>query len=170
MVMVTFIEILNRLTSDEILILEYINSPQNIVAIPNLSDEEAKQYKLPTDISAIAIHNSFPVIDIRIFSTDIVGFKNHTKNFNSLDEKIHLSAPENIYSYIDNMTSLGLVERKPGIKFAIEKIYYHLENHKSIINFKSSLNESTQPKIEFERGRIDITDLGEKLLLLCSKK
>ena len=90
------------------------------------------------------------------------------KNFNCLKENILLTAPENIDLYIDNMISLGLLERTLGEKFATEKIYDHLEKHKEVVGIRSKL--LSNQRLELRKGKINTTDLGIKLLALCSHK
>jgi hypothetical protein len=60
-VLITFIEILNRLSADEIKILEYINSPFNNISIPELTEAEIKQHGLSKDIRNVNITGSLPV-------------------------------------------------------------------------------------------------------------
>jgi hypothetical protein len=169
-VMVTFIEILNRLTSDEISILEYINSDHNKVEIPELTELEIKQHGLSKEIKFISTFGSFPVLDVKIKNEGLTGYKILQKNFNNLTNTIEFTSPENIDSYIDNMTSLGLIERIHDFRFALDKVYSQLENHPNIISLKKVIESEPGKKVEFNRGRIDITGLGEKLLLICSNK
>jgi len=169
-VLVTFIEILNRLTADEIKILEYINSPLNQIKVPELTEEEAKNYGISKNIQTLDISGSLPVIDIHQKTKEQTGYRVLKKNFNCLREYIELSSPENIDSYIDNMISLGLLEKRHMFRFAIDKIYYHLENHPIVLAIKKKIESNPKLIIEFEDGRIDITDLGRKLLALCSRQ
>ncbi len=167
-VMLTFIEILNRLTADEIKILEFINSPVNKVLIPELTEEELREFDLPKGTIELNIKGSLPVIDINSVTEGKKGYRTLLKNFSCLREIVSLDYPANLGSYVDNMISLGLLEKKFGLTFAIEKIYHHLENHKSIQAIKTTLKP--EQKLNFDHGRIDTTDLGKKLLDLCSQR
>jgi hypothetical protein len=169
-VMVTFIEILNRLSADEIKILEYINSPSNQVSLPQLTQEEATKYGLNINTKTINIMGSLPVIDVKNETVGQPGYFILKKNFNYLQEKIILNTSENIDFYIDNLISLGLIEKKTNFRFANEKIYHCLEKHIAIETLKKQFETTPGFKISFQKGRIDITDLGKKLLSLCSKK
>lgn len=168
-VLVTFIEILNRLTADEIKILEYINSTSNIVEIPELTDAEVTDHGLPKDTKLLSITGSFPISDIRRSIEGQTGYRVLKKNLSYFTEKIKFDSPENIDSYIDNMISLGLIEKKHNFKFAIDKIYHRHGNHPDFLKFKLEAESDPKIKITLEHGRIDITDLGNKLLALCSK-
>lgn len=168
-VLVTFIEILNRLSSDEIKILEYICSPLNKVHIPDFSEEELPRYGLEKDTGYLIISGSLPVLEVQCTFEGQAGYKILEKNFNCLTDVIEMSAPKNLDPYIDNMISLGLVEKKYNFVFAIDKLYCHLENHPKLISLKKSLESDEKIKLNLIKGRIDATDLGKKLLSLCSK-
>lgn len=167
-VMVTFIEILNRLTADEIKILEYINSPENKLIAPELTDEEAVRFGLERGITELLLGSSLPVIDVNLRTEGQDGYKTLLKNFNCLEERVALDTPSNLRSYLDNMISLGLLERQFSLAFAVDKVYDHLENHHTIAIIQKKVNE--KQKLIFDRARIDTTELGAKLLSLCSTK
>lgn len=167
-VMVTFIEILNRLTADEIKILEFINSPENAVSIDDFTKDELTSYDLPKGIKKLVITGSLPVIDVNLHTDGKEGYRTLVRNFNYLHDKISLDYPDNLESYIDNMISLGLLEKEFSRIFAINKIYKCLENHSSVESMKNNLKPNQ--KVRLDRGRIDTTNLGKKLLALCTSK
>ena len=168
-VMVTFIEILNRLTADEIKIIEYIASPSNNVLVPDLTDDELKQSGLPKGTMLLNITGSLPFLEIRLETKGKIGFKLIMKNFNCLEENVEFDSVDNISSYIDNMISLGLVIIREDHKFSISKIYNHLEKHEKINVLKQAAVVNNQ-EIKLIKGRIDLTDLGRRLLSLCTSK
>lgn len=168
-VMITFIEILNRLTADEIKILEYVSSDENKIPTPKFTDEELVKYGLTEKIrntKEIPLAGGIPVVDIKIVKEGNQGYSLLKKNFCALEEKISLNEPNNLGSYFDNMTSLGLLERRFDVSYAIQNIYKHLEEHQEVALIKLDLEE--KQKVEFDRGKIELTDLGRKLLELCS--
>ena len=169
-VMVTFIEILNRLSADEIKMLEYINSPVNQVTLPELTEDDLVKYAIAKGTKVVNITGSLPVIDLNREIDGQEGYLTIKKNFNYIHEKIKLDTPENINFYIDNLISLGLFEKKYNFMFANEKIYHCLENHAEVIEIKNKVELTSGHKISFQKGRIDITNLGSKLLSLCSAK
>lgn len=160
--MLTYIEILNRITSDEIFILEYINSNENVISISEIQLEEAKKYGLPVGTTKVLLKGSLPVLDVNIQSINEAGYLTISKNFNLLDESLVLQNPENVDLYIDNLISLGLLEKKYKTTFAINKIYEHLENHPKIQVMKGQIVQGQ--RLDLDRGRIDTTSLGLKLL------
>jgi hypothetical protein len=167
-VMVTFIEILNRLSADEIKILEFINSPNNFVTVEDFTENEISTYDLPKDVKKLALMGSLPVVDVNLHTTGKTGYVTLVRNFNYIREKISLDYPSNLEPYLDNMISLGLLEREFSRTFAIGKIYDCLEKHIGVEKMKKNIG--TNQRIEFERGRLDVTNLGKKLLILCSPK
>ncbi|MFA5997792.1 MAG: DUF4393 domain-containing protein [Candidatus Paceibacterota bacterium] len=169
-VLITFIEILNRLTADEIKILEYINSPSNRVVIPEPTDAEIAQHGLEKGTRDVVITGSLPVMEIQRTVEGQTGYKVIAKNFNCLPEVVKLGASANLDAYIDNMISLGLIERQPNFVFAVDKIYHHLENNPRAIAIKDLIETDQKIKAKFQHGRIDITYLGKKLLSLCSRQ
>lgn len=166
-VMVAFIEILNRLSADELLILEHINSRKNIVIIEPLKEEQAKKYGLSVGLSSFDIAGGFPIIDVQLYADGRHFYTNLMTNFNFISTNLKLTDPSNIDSYIDNMISLGLLKKQFGKQYAVKEIYEALEKCPQIIEKQKSL--SSGEKIEFSRGRIDVTNLGTKLLNLCTK-
>lgn len=167
-VMVTFIEILNRLTADEIKILEFINSRDNFVIVEDFTEDELTTYNLPKGTKKLTLIGSLPIVDVNLHITGKTGYVTVVRNFNYLKEKIVLDYPNNLKSYLDNMISLGLLEREFSKTFAITKIYNCLEKHIEVEKMKKGLKPNQ--RIELERGRLDITNLGKKLLILCSPK
>lgn len=163
-VMVTFIEILNRLSADELKILEYVNSRENYAQIEDLTDEEAIKYNLHKDIKKVPIMGGFPVLNINIRKKDDPAYNTVRKNFNLIPELIELVVPENIDMYLDNLMSLGLLKKEQHNQYAFGKIYNFVEKNSYIKEVESKIGEDR--KLEIERGRIDITNLGLKLLNL----
>ena len=167
-VMVTFIEILNRLSADEIKILEFINSSNNFVMVGDFTEKELSTFDLLTDTKKLTLKGSLPVVDINLHTTDKTGYMTLVRNFNYIREKISLDYPSNLEPYLDNTISLGLLEREFSRMFAIPKIYGCLEKHSTVEKMKKGLGPNQ--RIELERGRLDVTNLGKKLLILCSPK
>lgn len=133
-VMLSFIEILNRVTSDEIKIIEYI----------------------------CANKGGVPTIDINIETQNETGYNAVEKNFNSIATKLSLLFPENIKSYLDNLISLGLLESPYGVYFTNKDRYEELKRNKRIDEINSNI--SSVQKVTFEEGIIRATDLCIRLV------
>ncbi|MFA6973487.1 MAG: Abi-alpha family protein [Parcubacteria group bacterium] len=166
-VMVTFIEILNRLSADELKIIEYVNSKENYAQVEGLTSEELVKYGLHEDVKKVSITGGFPVLNINIRKKDDPAYNTLRKNFSLIPELMKLIAPENIDMYLDNMMSLGLLKKEQDKRYAFTKIYEFLEKNSYIKKVESKIGEDR--RLEIERGRIDITNLGLKLLSLGGK-
>jgi hypothetical protein len=162
-VMLSYIEILNRVTADELKILEYINSKENNANISGWTDEEKAKYGIGNDIQFLALQGTIPIIAVKIKQK--IGYKMLIKNFNNLSEKISLDSHESIPSYIDNLISLGLVNRMFAETLAVKPIYKQLKNHKEISNIPLEHDQ----EIQTDEGKIDLTDLCKSLLALCQE-
>ncbi|MBU6339152.1 MAG: DUF4393 domain-containing protein [Rickettsiales bacterium] len=162
-VMLSYIEILNRVTADELRILEYINSEENKIDISGWSDEEKAEYGIENNARFLEMRGTIPIIDVRIKQKN--GYLTLIKNFNNLSEKISLDSDENIAPYIDNLISLGLINKPSSETLAIKPIYKQLKNHKKL----SEISLEQDQKINTNEGRIDLTDLCKSLLDLCQE-
>lgn len=165
-VLVTFIEILNRLTADEIKILEHIISPQNIITIPAITEEESTRCGLAIGTTQLNIQGALPILEIQRTTEGHEGYRVIDKNFTNIPDLISLNAPNNVDAYIDNLISLGLIERKAMFRFSISKAYHSLENHPKVLMIKARLETQEKVKMQLDQGRIDITGLGRKLIAL----
>jgi hypothetical protein len=171
-VILSFIEILNRVTADEIKILEFINSVKNttFVEASTIMTEEVKLLNPllnPETLVPIPLGKAIPMIDVHVETEGTPGYQILLNNFNNLPDSISLEFPENIDSYLDNLISLGLLHIPHGKGFANESIYKSLKEHQKVKGLEKNLQ--IKQKINFENSRIDLTNLSLKLLSLCSK-
>ena len=153
------------------LILEYINSSENVVNLTGLPNEDKEKYKLQNHAPQVPLQGSLPVIDVNLSlkkDTGFSGYKTLIKDFNIIHEKIKLQNPENINSYLDNLIALGLLYKPFGVRFAIKPIYNHLKEHQEIKKIERELGE--EQKLNLVEGKIEMTSLCKAMLFLCSKK
>jgi|GEM_PF-7132633 len=155
LVSVAFIEILNRLCADEIKILEFINSDQNLVFVTN---EGAEEY-------GINCNGFLPVVNIHINQKE-GGYILAIRNLSYLQGKVHLQFPENYNMYFDNMFALGLLLKPAMVRAQDKNIYKLLKEDPSIKNLETQLKEGQS--IGYSEGRIETTDLGKNLLRMGS--
>jgi hypothetical protein len=163
MVMLSYIEILNRVTADELKILEYINSEQNTADVSSAKTEDKIQYNIPENIQYLGLRGSLPVIDVKLMQK--VGYHMAVKNFNNLPDKISLDHGQNIAAYIDNLISLGLMIR-PFAEHLIQKPIYNELRNNPVISVMSLMPDQ---KIEIVEGKIDLTSLCYSLLAMCQR-
>jgi len=155
-VSVAFIEILNRLCADELKILEFINSNQNIVTVTN---PEGATY-------SINCKGVLPVMNVHIVQKD-GGYIVAIKNLNYMLGRLGLDSPENYNMYLDNMFALGLLLKPAMVRAKDDNIYTFLKEDLTIKTVESQLSEGQS--IEYGESRIETTDLGKQLLSVGSK-
>ncbi len=168
-VLPTFIEILNRLSSDEILILEHIGSSQNSVNLDGLDPDIRSKFGFSADLSSVNLKGSLPVLEIKLYRNNQEGYLLLERNFCILFEKVNLKFPNNISIYLDNLISLGLLEKPANESFALGYIYQDLENHEHVRRYQSQI-DSQQQRIELDKAKLNLTGLGKKLLMFGNRK
>jgi len=156
-VIVSFIEILNRLCADELKILEFINSDDNIFIYKNKEGEEEK----------MSFKGVLPVIDVRVKQKN-GGHIETLQNLSYLEDHVQLTCIINYNLYIDNLISLGLIKKPSLVKVLNDFHYSYLKENNSIQKLKNNLQEGQS--LEFVEGRLALTSLGESLLSISLKK
>lgn len=157
LVSVSFIEILNRLCADELKILEFINSHENIVTLEK--SDNTTYYSRLTGV--------LPVLNVHINQKD-GGYVVAIKNLSYLLNKVKLDSPQNYNMYLDNMFALGLLLKPAMISMNDKNIYVFLKKDPSIVEVEKQLSEGQS--IDYSEGRIETTDLGKQLLQIGSSK
>lgn len=166
-VLVTFIEILNRLSADELKILEYMNSADNYAQVEKLTAEEAVKYQVAENSTRVVITGGFPILDVNMHKKGEPDYVTLARGFNLISRHIKLAAPENISVYIDNLASLGLVEKEDSKSYSLFKMYDFMKKDAYIKKIESEVDSKYE--VKFVNGRVDITNLGLKLLNLGMK-
>lgn len=159
MVSVAFIEILNRLSADELKMLEYINSSANALMLANA---DGTKYSL-------SIQGSLPVINVHV-KRNAGGYFVANKNLSYILNAVKLDSPNNYNLYIDNMIALGLLIKPFGISANDKNVYKFIKELKveEINKIQSTLD--AEHAIDFAEARIETTDLGHQLIRVGSSK
>lgn len=158
-VSIAFIEILNRLSADEIRLLEYILSPANRLLLIN---NERACY-------TVGLAGSLPVINVHIKRKSggyIVAIKNLSYVLNQVD----LDNPSNFNLYIDNMIALGLMIKPFGTSTNDKNVYKYIKEIRADEIEKIEPTLDSEHHIDFAEARIEVTDLGRQLVQVGSKK
>ncbi|WP_299317048.1 DUF4393 domain-containing protein [uncultured Maribacter sp.] len=145
-----FIQIIDRLSPDEAIILKYLASLKNLQGVPLLS---------------IKHHN-----DPNASSQYVFIFKNET----GLESKLDLKFSENIKIYFDNLESLGLIQERnyyytdlePEFDKIIEEQKGLLEN---VFSKYTEQNELKRARKE-SKGMYEKTEFGELFISACIEK
>jgi len=139
-VSVSLIEILNRLSSDELKILEYMDSGKNMF----ISKEDGVNMPYP-------IRHTLPLVDVKLHQVGERDYRMVFRNFSDLDKKIELLSPKNIPRYFDNMVSLGLLHVEPNAKISKDEAYTSIESHPTVIQAKEGYPDDFE--IKFNRKK-----------------
>ena len=97
--------------------------PSFVEVIKQLSPDEAKILKSLTK-------DSYPIIDLRLVNPN-GSFKVIVRNYTDVADEIS-EHPNKIFSYLDNLKRLELIEIPVGMRIANESAYKHLEEHSEI--------------------------------------
>lgn len=159
LVSVAFIEILNRLSADELMMLEYINSPANSLMLQNT---DGVGYLL-------GLAGSLPVINVHV-KRNAGGYYVAIKNLSYIQNSIELGSPDNYNLYIDNMIALGLMIKPFGTSTNDKNVYKFIKELKAeeISSISSGLD--AEHSVDFSEARIELTDLGRQLIRVGSSK
>lgn len=104
--------------------------PSFVEVIKQLSPDEAKLLKSLTK-------DSYPIIDLMLVNPN-GSFKIIVRNYTDVADEIS-EHPNKIFSYLDNLKRLELIEIPIGMCIANESAYKHLEEHSEIKKYKNHL-------------------------------
>lgn len=93
-------------------------------------------------------------------------------NLTGMETDIELVCPKNIDIYIDNLSSLQIIESQGEIYKSDESIYTRLEV--KYLHIKSELNQwssstTDYKECEIQKGFFEITELGKSFIRACKK-
>lgn len=136
--------------------------PSFVEVIKQLSPDEAKLLKsLTTD--------SYPIIDLKRVKPS-GKFNVILRNFTDIADEI-CEHPDKIFSYLDNLKRLELIEIPFGTYIADESVYKHLEEHPYIKMIQTSVNVELgkDQTFKFERKYFRLTQYGRDFVDVCVK-
>ena len=134
--------------------------PSFVEVIKQLSPDEAKLLKSLTK-------NSYPIIDLRLVSPN-GEFDVIVRNYTDVADDI-CEQPNKIFSYLDNLERLELIEIPYGLHIANESAYKHLEEHSEIKKIQNAFNSKTDKDVkwEFNRKCFQLTQYGRDFVDVC---
>lgn len=135
--------------------------PSFVEIIKQLSPDEAKLLK---KISKEG--DSYPLIDVKL-NVNGGGYITQVHNFTLLAEGV-CDYPNNVFTYLDNLSRLKIIDIPFGIKLNNDEIYKKIESYEEIQN----LINSTVPEgysWEIERKKFEVTQFGKSFIETCVK-
>lgn len=170
-VSISFIEILNRLTADELKILEFIYDGKYCFKLTDekisKNDEKEKIIFTPNDKDEYCLGpmiKGIPIINVKqIYENG--NFIKLVEKYTILDILLGIKIDE-MNLYFDNLLSLGLIAIKHDEAYTKDFLYYDIENSEYIKNIAKKVLKN---KIKKERGILSITRMGMKLIEISRK-
>lgn len=137
---------------------KYFVHPAYVDIIKQLSPDEAKLLKY------LAKNPNQPLIDVLLDSPK-GGYTTQIHNFTNIGEGV-CENPGEIFSYLDNLERLKLIEIPFGVYINSDNIYKPLEEHKEI---RALLNSKVPNgyKFRIERHKFTLSAFGKNLIKIC---
>lgn len=148
----------NLLVSSMNIDTKYNVHPSFVDIIKQLTPDEAKFLK------HISNGNSYPLLGVDIKGSS-GGHKTVIKNFTNMAYGV-CDCPEAIFSYLDNLERLKLIDIYSDKWFTNELPYKSLEGHSYIQALVNSLVEAGQ-KYDFSKGMFELTSFGRDFIKVC---
>lgn len=155
-----FINLLAKASSTDTINLAH---PAFVQLIERLSVDEARIIKhlLNKDI--------VPCVSFRAHLTEGTGFQEILRNGTLLQFEIELLFPQNIKTYLDNLTSMGILNDSHGMHKQSEEIYnpiYEKYNYNSVN--ENYTKTGAFKNVSKEKSYYQITDFGKTFIRACN--
>lgn len=133
--------------------------PSYVDIIKQLCPDEAKLLKY------LSNNPDQPLIDVKLSDKKNGGYIVQVHNFTTIAENI-CDNPFEIFSYLDNLERLKLIEIMDGVYLKDETLYKPLEEHPEIKNLMNSKVE--EPLIhEIKRHKFELTAFAKNFIKVC---
>lgn len=178
-VLPAYVDILSRLTPDEVGILDLIYRNKNTykVLVKDVIRFVPEEFRQKYDCSKISHEtleslipypvDGIPYLEVRSCADEPDGgYRVVVKYFTDIDKKVVLSDPENCETYIENLQALGIFNLGLATLFPPISVYDCLEQE-ATRNYRSSIEQHSRT-MKLLRGRIELTPLAESFLAMCT--
>jgi len=142
--------------------------PAFIHIIDRMSIDEARLIDHLSNITFL------PFINVTLNSKEKVNeYEKLAWNLTGLEFDVELLCPKNIDTYLDNLSSLKIIESQGSIFKTNESFYKNLEGKYSKVigdyNHAASLSTDYNDTCEIQKGFYEITELGRSFIRACKK-
>lgn len=138
----------------------YRAHPAFVDMIKNMSPDEAKI------MNFLAQSGDQPLINIKLILNEQGHFRIVHRHLSLIGIKSRCAHPPLAANYLDNLERLGLIET-PDRFFTAENLYKEIEDHPQVVIIKNSLSNVQGAKVEIEKLKIEVTDLGKQFIRAC---
>jgi hypothetical protein len=129
--------------------------------------------RLSVDEARIVLHlnhkDHIPCISFRAHLKDNKGFLEILKNGTMLQFEVELLFPENIKTYLDNLSSMGILDSSHDKYKMDEEIYnplFEKYNYEQVN--KSHIESDAYDRVEKKKSYFQITDFGKAFIKACN--
>lgn len=155
-----FTNLLTKASSIETVNLAH---PSFVQLIERLSVDEARIIKYLKNKDII------PCISFQAYVKDGKGFILILNNATMLQFEIELLFPQNIKTYLDNLTSMGVLDISHGLHKMNENIYNPIYDiYKYEATNESYINSGAYERVEKVKSYYQITDFGKAFIKACN--
>ena len=139
----------------------YRAHPGFVDMIKNMCPDEARIMRF------LSSNPDYPLVNIKSVSTTDQSFRVVHRHLSllGLDAKCeHIPLTSN---YIDNLERLGLVQVETMVKMSNDELYTRIEKYPQVEEIIDDLNKTQGRKVEVEKIRLAVTDLGKQFIRSC---
>lgn len=139
----------------------YRAHPGFVDMIKNMCPDEARIMRF------LSSNPYYPLVNIKSVSTTDQSFQVIHRHLSllGLDAKCeHVPLTSN---YIDNLERLGLVQVETMVKMSNDELYTRIEEYPQVKEIIDDLNKTQGRKVEVEKIRLAVTDLGKQFIRSC---
>ena len=155
-----FINLLAKASSTDTVNLAH---PAFVQLVERLSVDEARIIK------HLLNKDFIPCISFRAHLSDDRGFYNILKNGTLLQFEIELLFPQNIKTYLDNLTSMGILDISHGNHKMSDELYNSICEKYNYENVKENHTKTGAYKdVSIEKSYYQITDFGKAFITACN--
>lgn len=137
--------------------------PAFVQLIDRLSVDEARIIKFFLNKDYI------PCVSFRAHLNENKGFHEILRNGTLIQFQVELLFPQNIKTYLDNLTSMGILDASHGMHKKDENVYtpiYEQYNYNAVN--ESYIKTTTFSKVSKENSYYQITDFGKAFVIACN--
>ncbi len=106
-----------------------------------------------------------PSISIQLYKTRKGGYSTIMERTTLIQNNVDLIFPQNIDTYLDNLTSMGVLSKSsPGIRKSDEQFYNPIIESYNLEELKNHYLKNGFEKVEYEKGYYNITNYGKSFI------
>lgn len=138
----------------------YRAHPGFVDMIKNMSPDEARIMQF------LATHGDQPLINIKIVMNEQGHFRISHRHVSLIGLKAGCDHPSLAANYLDNLSRLGLIEM-PDRFITNDALYTEIEEYPQIKQIKETPTHIDGAKVEIEKLKVELTDLGKQFIRTC---